>query len=52
MKLLEKDNVVAEGAPGFEAFGIKPDSVEAIVPPYLVRFRKTGQYATPTAAEG
>ena len=52
LKLLEKDNVVAEGAPGFEAFGIKPDSVEAIVPPYLVRFRKTGQYATPTAAEG
>ncbi|MDD3443980.1 MAG: complex I NDUFA9 subunit family protein [Zavarzinia sp.] len=52
LKLLEKDNVVAEGAPGFEAFGIEPDSVEAIVPPYLVRFRKTGQYATPTAAEG
>ncbi|MCF4165988.1 complex I NDUFA9 subunit family protein [Zavarzinia compransoris] len=52
VKLLETDNVVAEGAPGFEAFGITPDSVEAIVPAYLIRFRKTGQYSTPSAAEG
>ena len=52
VKLLETDNVVAESAPGFEAFGIAPDSVEAIVPAYLIRFRKTGQYSTPSAAEG
>ena len=48
--LLESDNVVspealAEGR-SFEALGIVPVSVEAIVPSYLWRFRKTGQFET------
>jgi len=51
---LRADNVVSEAAiregrtlPGI---GIAPDSLEAIVPSYLWRFRKTGQFRTqPTA---
>lgn len=47
---LRVDNVVSEAAikegrtlPGI---GIAPDSIEAIVPSYLWRFRKTGQFRT------
>jgi uncharacterized protein YbjT (DUF2867 family) len=46
--LLETDNVVSEAARQegrtLEGIGILPDSYEAIVPSYLVRFRKTGQF--------
>ncbi|PZN99677.1 MAG: complex I NDUFA9 subunit family protein [Hyphomicrobiales bacterium] len=48
--LLETDNVVSDAAVAegrsFEAIGIAPVSVEAIVPSYLWRFRKTGQFDT------
>jgi NADH dehydrogenase len=40
--LLERDNVVAEGAPGLRDLGIAPKAVEAIVPDYLRRFRPGG----------
>ncbi len=40
--LLERDNVVGEGMPGLEALGIRPTSVEAVVPAYLKRFRPGG----------
>jgi NADH dehydrogenase len=40
--LLERDNVVAEGAPGLADLGIAPKAVEAIVPGYLKRFRPGG----------
>jgi len=58
--LLEKDNVVSESAVRdgrtLEGLGITPTNVEAIVPAYLVRFRKTGQFdlkrnATPTTPD-
>ena len=39
LKMLKQDNVVAEGAEGFAALGIRPTPVEAIVPDYLVRYR-------------
>lgn len=46
--MLETDNVVSEAAKRegrtLEGLGILPDSCEAIVPSYLVRFRKTGQF--------
>jgi NADH dehydrogenase len=46
--LLEKDNVVSESAlregRTLEGLGITPTTIEAIVPTYLVRFRKTGQF--------
>ncbi len=46
--LLETDNVVSQAAISegrtFEGLGITPTTIEAIVPSYLVRFRKTGQF--------
>lgn len=48
--LLETDNVVSKQAKAegrcFEGIGITPTSVEAVVPSYLWRFRKTGQFDT------
>jgi len=45
--LLEKDNVVAKGALGLKDLGIAATAVESIVPTYLWRFRKNGQFAVP-----
>ncbi|RKF13438.1 complex I NDUFA9 subunit family protein [Roseovarius spongiae] len=42
---LRSDNVAPEGARGFEALGITPQSLEAVLPEYLWRFRPSGQYA-------
>jgi NADH dehydrogenase len=46
--LLESDNVVSHAAKAegrdFAGLGIAPSSVEAVVPSYLWRFRKTGQF--------
>jgi len=48
VELLRSDNVVSEAATRehrtLAALGITPRSVEAIVPNYLWRFRKTGQF--------
>ncbi|WP_409433194.1 complex I NDUFA9 subunit family protein [Litorimonas sp. RW-G-Af-16] len=41
---LKKDNVVAPDALGFDALGIKPETVEAILPTYLGKYRKYGQF--------
>lgn len=41
---LRHDNVVAPGAKGFKELGIAPQSMEAILPDYLWRFRPSGQY--------
>jgi len=47
--LLRSDNVVSDTAKAagltLEGLGITADSMEAIVPQYLWRFRKTGQFA-------
>ena len=45
IKLLKRDNVVADGAAGLKDLGVAPKTVEAIVPAYLVCFRKYGQFA-------
>ncbi|MDF2119316.1 complex I NDUFA9 subunit family protein [Roseiarcaceae bacterium H3SJ34-1] len=46
--LLQTDNVVSEAAKAagltLEGMGIEADSIEAIVPTYLYRFRKSGQF--------
>jgi NADH dehydrogenase len=42
--LLKSDNVVSEGALTLSEFGIVPDSLEAVIPSYLWRFRAKGQY--------
>jgi NADH dehydrogenase len=44
VRLLRKNNVVSQGALGFADLGIEPEPVEAIVPRYLWRFRREGQY--------
>ena len=50
VELLKSDNVVAEAAiiegRTLAGLGIVPSSVEAIVPSYLWRFRKSGQFDT------
>lgn len=48
--LLESDNVVSEGAAGLDALGIKPTSLSAVAPSYLVRFRDGGQFARDVGA--
>ena len=49
VELLREDNIVSEKAIAegrtFAGLGIDPQGIEAIAPAYLVRFRKTGQYA-------
>lgn len=42
--LLRDDNVVGEGAPGFESLGISPVAVEAIAPTYLDQYRPRGRF--------
>jgi uncharacterized protein YbjT (DUF2867 family) len=53
VELLRADNVVSEAAKAEErtlqGLGIEPDSIEAIVPSYLWRFRKTGQFRSRAA---
>lgn len=54
VELLRTDNVVSEKAIAerrtLAGLGIEPEPIEAIVPSYLWRFRKTGQFRTqPTA---
>jgi NADH dehydrogenase len=48
VELLRSDNAVSQAAIAegrtFEALGIEPAAMEAIVPSYLWRFRKTGQF--------
>jgi NADH dehydrogenase len=48
VELLRVDNVVSDKAKSEDrtlpGIGIEPDSIEAIVPSYLWRFRRTGQF--------
>ena len=45
LALLKTDNVVADGAAGLADLGIAPAALEPIIPTYLYRYRKGGQYA-------
>lgn len=42
--MLQRDNVVATGAAGFEAFGISPAPLAAVAPAWLVRYRRHGRF--------
>jgi NADH dehydrogenase len=48
VELLRSDNVVSEAAKSeartLQSLGIDPEPIEAVVPSYLWRFRKTGQF--------
>jgi NADH dehydrogenase len=49
VEMLKTDNVVSDAAKSagltLEGLGIAPDSMAAVLPSYLWRFRKTGQFA-------
>jgi NADH dehydrogenase len=45
LALLKADNVVSENAPGLADLGVAPLALEPIIPTYLYRYRKGGQYA-------
>ena len=45
LALLRVDNVVADGASGLADLGVAPAALEPIIPTYLYRYRKGGQYA-------
>ena len=53
VELLRADNIVSESATAekrtLQGLGIEPEPIEAIVPSYLWRFRKTGQFRSRTA---
>jgi NADH dehydrogenase len=42
---LKTDNVAGAGLPGLAEAGVVPTTVESVVPSYLYRYRKGGQYA-------
>lgn len=43
--MLQRDNVASKGAPGLEAFGIKPTPLGAVAHEWLGRFHKGGRFA-------
>jgi NADH dehydrogenase len=49
VRLLKSDNVMTKGALGLHDLAIEPDSVEAILPTYIWRFRPQGQFQVATA---
>ena len=48
---LTVDNVVSGQYPGLRDLGVTPTTLEAILPTYLYRYRKGGQYADQDARE-
>jgi uncharacterized protein YbjT (DUF2867 family) len=49
--LLKTDNIASGGYPGLAELGITPTTLEAVLPSYLYRYRKGGQYADQEARE-
>ncbi|HEY3639282.1 MAG TPA: complex I NDUFA9 subunit family protein [Rhizomicrobium sp.] len=47
VRLLKQDNVVAPGALTLGDLGIEPEAAEAVLPSYLWRFRREGQFEEP-----
>ncbi|MDG1438022.1 MAG: complex I NDUFA9 subunit family protein [Emcibacteraceae bacterium] len=44
LRLLEKDNVVSDGASGLSDLGVSATPPEAVIPNYLVHYRPMGQF--------
>ena len=44
LALLRDDNIVEDGAAGFDSLGITPVAVEAIAPTYLDQYRPRGRF--------
>jgi len=49
VELLRSDNVVAASSLTLADLGLSPTALEAVLPTYLWRFRKGGQFAQPSA---
>jgi len=49
VELLKSDNVANPVLPGLAALGVTATAVEAIIPTYLYRYRRGGQFAEATA---
>lgn len=49
VELLKRDNVAEHGLPGLGELGVSPTALEAVLPTYLWRFRRGGQFAQPDA---
>ena len=47
VEMLKTDNVVSDGALGLSALGVTPTALEAVLPTYLWKFRRGGQFAQP-----
>jgi NADH dehydrogenase len=45
VELLRADNVVSPGAAGLSELGVQASALEPILPTYLYRYRRGGQYA-------
>ena len=43
-RMLQTDTTVSDGAHGLRDLGITPTAVDSILPSYLWRFRKQGQF--------
>ncbi len=43
--MMQRDSVAAEGAPGFEAFGISPSPLAAVAEGWLTAYRRSGRFA-------
>jgi NADH dehydrogenase len=50
VEMLKTDSVVAPGALGLADLGVAPTAMEPILPTYLYRYRRGGQYAEAMAA--
>jgi len=50
VELLKSDNVASPDLPGLADLGVAPTAVDAVIPTYLWRFRRGGQFAQPEAA--
>jgi len=48
--MLQKDNVVSQGAKGFAAFGIEPTPMAAVAPDWLVQYRRHGRFGAVSKA--
>ncbi|HVL78387.1 MAG TPA: complex I NDUFA9 subunit family protein [Sphingomicrobium sp.] len=44
-RMLQRDNVPAEGMPGLEAFGITPTALASVASNWLLRFRRGGRFS-------
>ena len=43
-QMLQRDNIVADGAEGFSAFGITPTALDAVAQNWLVKYRHLGRF--------